>query len=291
MNAYVFPGQGSQYSGMGKELYQRSKEASSVFNTANDILEFDLKRIMFEANEQELQKTEIAQLAILIHSIASTKAVENFNPQGVAGHSLGEYSALASIGSFTLENAIYVVKERSEAMKKAAEENPGSMLAIIGLDDNKILEICERLENKVNPANFNCPGQVVVSGTREAIELATDTMKKAGAKKIIQLKVSGAFHTEIMKPAKEQLRAALDKIDILPPSCPIYQNVNAKPTQDPEIIKHNLIEQISSPVKWTHTIQNMVTDGFDNFTEFGPGKVLQGLIKRINPNVQASKYS
>lgn len=286
MRAYVFPGQGSQFPGMGYELYKNNKKAKEIFNYADEILGFKLSEIMFKGNEEELKSTEIAQLAIFIHSLAISKAMEIFRPEAVAGHSLGEYSALASVNSISLKDCLVLIKERALNMKKASEINPGKMAAIIGLDNNEIEKVCEDINqeesNKVYPANYNCPGQVVISGNEMGISLASEELKRRGAKRIVELKVSGAFHTKMMEPAKIGFEKILNKIKINKPQCPIYQNVDGKATEDPEQIRNNLLNQITSPVLWTQTIQNMIKNGYNSFEEIGPGKVLKGLIVRID---------
>ena len=264
MDASVFPGQGSQFSGMGKEEYLNNKKVAAIFDSANEILGFKLSEIMFEGENDILKSTEIAQLAVFVHSYALTKAMQSFRPQGVAGHSLGEYTALAVIECLSFEDSLNIINERAKAMKEATILNPGKMAAVLGLSNEKVEEICENIEN-VWLANYNCPGQIVISGSNDGIQKACEELNNKGAKKIIELKVSGAFHTQMMEPAKLKLSNFLKNIKINKPTIPIYQNVDAKSTTDPKIIKQNLIEQITSPVKWTQTIQNMIKNGFNHF--------------------------
>ncbi len=293
MKAFVFPGQGSQYPGMGQELYKNNKKAAEIFDYADEILGFKLSKIMFQGSEAELKSTDISQLAIFTHSLAIAKVLD-INPKAVAGHSLGEYSALASINAITINDALNLIKERALSMKEASEINPGKMVAIIGLSNEEVEEICNNINelnisnNKIEkhkkilfPANYNCPGQLVVSGNDLGIKMGIEEFKRKGAKRIIELKVSGAFHTIMMEPAKERLKEKIKNVIIKEPNGFIYQNVNAKPTKDPEEIKLNLLNQLISPVLWTQTIQNMIKDGFLDFEEIGPGKVLKGLINRI----------
>ncbi|MCP3659590.1 MAG: ACP S-malonyltransferase [Bacteroidetes bacterium] len=297
MKAYVFPGQGSQYPGMGYDLYKNNKKASEIFKECNDILKFDLTEIMFSGNEEELKSTNISQLAIFTHSYAIFKSL-NLKPTAVAGHSLGEYSALAAIDAIELSDCLNLIKERALAMKEASNINPGKMAAVIGLSNEKVGSICKNI-NQVNEsnlteklnksivftANYNCPGQIVIAGNDLGIKMATEELKKEGARRIVELKVSGAFHTIMMMPAKERFKKKLDEVIINKPSCPIYQNVDAKPSSNPKEIKIKLLKQLVSPVYWTQTIQNMISDGYDSFEEIGPGKVLKGLIGRIDKNV------
>lgn len=284
MKAYIFPGQGAQFSGMGLELYQTSTLAKSLFEKANEILGFEITKIMFEGSDEELKKTKVTQPAIFIHSVILAKTATSFNPEMVAGHSLGEFSSLVANGTLSFEDGLKLVFQRALAMQKACELNPSTMAAILGLADEKVEEICSSFDTEiVVAANYNCPGQLVISGTNKGIELACIAMKEAGAKRALPLPVGGAFHSPLMEPARLELQTAILNTHFSTPSCPVYQNVNAKPATDTAIIKQNLIAQLTAPVRWTQSIQNMVTDGATTFIECGPGKVLQGLVKKINP--------
>ncbi|GAA4844945.1 ACP S-malonyltransferase [Algivirga pacifica] len=286
MNAYVFPGQGSQFPGMGKELYEGSEKARELFDAANDILGFDIKRIMFEGTKEELKETKVTQPAIFLHSVALALTTEELKPDMVAGHSLGEFSALVANKTLNFEDALRLVAQRAMAMQKACEQNPSTMAAVLGLSDEQVEEVCEKANGVVVAANYNCPGQLVISGANEAIEHACVLAKEAGAKRALPLPVGGAFHSPLMEPAREELAKAIAATTFNTPICPVYQNVDAKPHTDPEEIKANLIAQLTAPVRWTQSVQNMVADGATKFTECGPGKVLKGLIMKIDRSVE-----
>jgi [acyl-carrier-protein] S-malonyltransferase len=286
MKAYIFPGQGSQYPGMAKDLYDNSSRASEILDAANDILGFKITDIMFNGTEEDLKQTRVTQPAIFLHSIALINAnEETFSPDMVAGHSLGEFSALAAIGVLSWEDALRLVSIRAMAMQKACELKPSTMAAILGLDDHIVDETCRELDELVVAANFNAPGQVVISGTVEGVNAACEVLKAKGAKRCILLNVGGAFHSPLMEPAREELENAINEANFFEPTGVIYQNVNVKATKDPEEIKRNLIAQLTSPVRWTETINQMFIDGATHFIEAGPGKVLQGLVKKIVPDV------
>ncbi|HEY8402318.1 MAG TPA: ACP S-malonyltransferase [Cytophagaceae bacterium] len=282
MKAYVFPGQGSQFPGMGKDLYEKSEKARSLFQKANEILGFDITKIMFEGTEEELKQTKVTQPAIFLHSVILAQVSEDFKPEMVAGHSLGEFSALVANGCLSFEDGLKLVSKRALAMQKACEINPSTMAAILGLEDSIVEQVCSSIDEVVVPANYNCPGQLVISGTNKGIEIACVKMKEAGAKRALPLPVGGAFHSPLMEPARVELEAAIKETVFNKPICPVYQNVNALPSTDVEQIKKNLIDQLTAPVKWTQSVQNMVKDGATVFIECGPGKVLQGLVKKIN---------
>lgn len=290
--AFVFPGQASQYVGMGKDLYENSEIAREIFDRAEEILGFELKKICFEGPEDELKQTRITQPAIFVHSYVVAKLLDGkLKADMVAGHSLGEYSALVYAGVLSFEDALRIVKLRGELMQKAGEENPGTMAAIIGLDDKTVYEICSKVNDGiVQPANFNAPGQIVISGDVPSVRKAMELAQNAGAKMVKELVVSGAFHSPLMESAKERLKEALDEVEFKKPSVPVYFNVTAKPTFDIDEIKNLLYHQITSPVLWSQIITNMFSDGASKFYEIGPGKVLQGLIKRIVPNVEISGF-
>jgi [acyl-carrier-protein] S-malonyltransferase len=288
MKAYIFPGQGSQFSGMGKDLYNSSPMAKEMFEKANEILGFEITKTMFEGSDEELKQTRVTQPAIFLHSVILAKISSDFKPDMVAGHSLGEFSALVANGALSFEDALQLVYKRAMAMQKACEINPSTMAAILGLDDVKVEEVCRSInEEVVVPANYNCPGQLVISGTMKGIELACVKMKEAGAKRALPLPVGGAFHSPLMEPARVELEAAIKATSFSKPICPVYQNVNASPSTDIETIKNNLIAQLTAPVRWTQSVQNMVKDGALVFVECGPGKVLQGLVKKINSGSEA----
>lgn len=280
--AYVFPGQGAQFSGMGKDLYDNSPKAREMMERANDILGFRITDIMFGGSDEDLRATRVTQPAIFLHSVCLALCSEGLpTPDMVGGHSLGEFSALVACGAVDFESALRLVAVRASEMQKCCEANPGGMAAIIGLPNEKVEEICAGIEGVVIPANYNCNGQVVISGEKQAVEAACEAMKAAGAKRALPLSVSGAFHSPLMEAARVELGKAIEKTEVKTPSCPIYQNVTAKPETDPARIKDNLLKQLTSPVKWTQTVENMLADGATSFKELGPGAVLQGLIKRI----------
>lgn len=287
--AYVFPGQGAQYPGMGKELYDNYPLAKEMMNKANEILGFDILKIMFEGTEQDLMQTKVTQPAIFIHSVTLANILyDNFKPDMVAGHSLGEFSALVAAKAMTYEDGLKLVFARAMAMQKACEMQPSTMAAVIGLDETTVEEVLSTItEEIVVPANYNTIGQIVISGSMKGIELAMEKLKAAGAKRVLPLKVGGAFHSPLMEPARLELENAIDKTPFQTPICPIYQNVSALPSTDPMQIKQNLIDQLTSPVRWTQTIKNMINDGAKEFIEVGPGNVLQGLIKKISPDINA----
>lgn len=287
--AFVFPGQGAQFVGMGKDLYETNPLAKELFDKANEVLGFDITFIMFDGTADELKQTKVTQPAVFLHSVISALCMgEAFAPDMVAGHSLGEFSALVAAGALTFEDGLRLVHARALAMQKACEVAPGTMAAIIGLPDAKVEEVCAEVStdgNVVIPANYNCPGQLVISGNVDAINAACDKLKAEGAKRALPLPVSGAFHSPLMQPAKDELQSAIESTAFNAPKCPVYQNVDAKPYTDPDTIKANLIAQLTSSVRWTATVENMIADGAEDFTECGPGKALQGMIGRINKNV------
>ena len=286
--AYIFPGQGSQFVGMGKDLYESSPLAKSLFDEANHILGLAITDIMFAGDEESLKQTRVTQPAIFLHSVIQRQVLgEAFTPDMVAGHSLGEFSALVASGVLTFEQGLRLVAKRAEAMQKACELERGTMAAILGLDDAVVEQVCKDTEGVVTPANYNCPGQLVISGAYEAVEQACETLKAAGAKRALILPVGGAFHSALMKPAEEELAKAIGEITFQKPLCPIYQNVTTTAMTDPETIKKNLIAQLTAPVKWTQSVQQMIQDGATTFVELAPGKVLQGLVKKINKEVEA----
>jgi [acyl-carrier-protein] S-malonyltransferase len=286
MKAYIFPGQGAQFTGMGKDIYESSASKKKLFDQANDILGFKITDIMFTGSADEQKQTQVTQPAIFLHSVAIALSSDSSAPDMVAGHSLGEFSALVANKTLTFEDALRLVSKRAIAMQRACEINPSTMAAILGLADNIVEEICASIDEVVVAANYNCPGQLVISGSMKGIEIACEKMKAAGAKRALPLQVGGAFHSPLMEPAREELAAAIESTMFSQPICPVYQNVNALPVTDPNTIKQNLIAQLTSPVRWTQSVQNMVKDGGKTFVECGPGKVLQGLVKKISPEAE-----
>ena len=280
-HAYIFPGQGAQFSGMGKDLYENVPQAKEMFEKANEILGFRITDIMFEGTAEELKQTKVTQPAVFLHSVVLAKAM-GVEPDAVAGHSLGEFSALVVSGALSFEDGLRLVSKRAMAMQAACEAQPGTMAAILGLDDAVVEQACAAIEGTVVPANYNCPGQLVVSGAVEAVNEACERLKAAGARRALVLPVGGAFHSPLMEPARVELEKAIADAHFSTPSCPIYQNVDAKPQTDPVVIKNNLIAQLTAPVRWTQIVRNMIADGVTEFTELGPGTVLQGLVKKIN---------
>ena len=286
MKAYIFPGQGAQFTGMGKDLYENSALAKELFEKANDILGFRITDIMFEGTAEQLKETKVTQPAIFLHSVILAKTLgEEFQPQMVAGHSLGEFSALVANGALSFEDGLKLVSQRALAMQKACEIKPSTMAAVLGLADNVVEEVCASIDGIVVAANYNCPGQLVISGETSVVEQACEAMKTAGAKRALILPVGGAFHSPMMEPAREELAAAIEATTFSQPSCPVYQNVTATAVSDANEIKKNLIIQLTAPVKWTQTVQQMIADGASSFTEVGPGKVLIGLVGKINKEI------
>ncbi|MCU7548400.1 ACP S-malonyltransferase [Chitinophagaceae bacterium LB-8] len=294
-HAFVFPGQGAQFPGMGKSFYENSSFAKKIFEQANEILGFRISDVMFTGTEEDLKQTKITQPAIFLHSILAYKSIENARPEMVAGHSLGEFSALVANGTLSFENGLHLVSLRAQAMQKACEQNPSTMAAVLGLADEKVEEICRQVQEQtgeiVVPANYNCPGQLVISGSIKGIEVACEQLKAAGAKRALVLPVGGAFHSPLMEPARKELQNAIENTNFHNPSCPVYQNVVAKGVIDKDEIKQNLIDQLTGAVKWTQCVQAMIADGASRFTEAGPGKVLQGLIQKINKEVSVEGVS
>ena len=292
MKAYIFPGQGAQYSGMGLDLYNNSSLAKDLFEKANSILEFDITEIMFSGYPEDLKQTKVTQPAIFLHSVILAKTLgSNFKPDMVAGHSLGEFSALVANNALSFEDGLKLVSERAQAMQKACDNNPGTMAAVLALENSVVENICEETKGVVVAANYNCPGQLVISGEIKAIDLACEKLKEQGARRALVLPVGGAFHSPLMEEAKQELENAINTATFNKPICPIYQNVTSFAVSDQMKIKENLIAQLTSPVKWTQSIQKMAADGATNFIELGPGKVLQGLTRKINSNVEASSLS
>lgn len=291
MKAYIFPGQGAQFTGMGKDLYEH-ESAKQLFEQANDILGFRITDIMFEGTEDELKRTNVTQPAIFLHSVILAKSLgSSFTPDMVAGHSLGEFSALVSAGAMKFEDGLKLVAARANAMQKACEIQPSTMAAILGLDDYTVEEVCEMVSEIVVPANYNCPGQLVISGSIEGVDKACAFLLERGAKRALKLNVSGAFHSPLMEAARAELASAIEATTIVSPVCPVYQNIDAKPYSDSADIKHNLISQLTGPVRWTQTVQRMLEDGATSFTEVGPGNVLQGLVKKVNRTIPTSSAS
>ena len=284
MKVYMFPGQGSQFPGMAKELYETNATAREMFDRANEILGFNITEIMFNGTADELKQTRVTQPAIFLHSVILAKCSPDFKPDMVAGHSLGEFSALTAAGALDFEDGLRLVSIRAHAMQKACEANPGTMAAILALPTDKVEAICAEVDGVVVPANYNCEGQIVISGSVEAVTEASEKMKAAGARRALILPVGGAFHSPLMQPAADELAAGIESVKFNEPVCPVYQNVTALPTTDPQEIKKNLLAQLTAPVKWTQTVMNMVADGASDFIEVGPGKVLQGLVSKIAAN-------
>lgn len=289
MNAAIFPGQGAQYPGMGKDLYDNHPEAKKLFENANALLGFNITEIMFNGTAEDLKQTKVTQPAIFLHSVILSEIMgEDFKPDMVAGHSLGEFSALTANGCLNFEDGLKLVSQRAQAMQKACEQQSSTMAAVLGLEDEVVERVCAAVDGVVVAANYNCPGQIVISGETKAVEVACVQLKEQGAKRAILLPVGGAFHSPLMEPAREQLAAAIENTTFNEPSCPIYQNVSTFAVTDPSEIKKNLIFQLTAPVKWTQSVQNMIKDGATTFTEIGPGKVLQGLVRKIDRNVETN---
>ncbi len=289
MKAYVFPGQGAQFVGMGKDLYDNNAEARQMMDKANEILGFNITDLMFAGTDEDLKKTSVTQPAVFIHSVALAKAMgDDFKPEMVAGHSLGEFSALVAAGALSFEDGLRLVSARAQAMQKACEINPSTMAAVLALPDEKVEEVCAGIDGVVVPANYNCPGQLVISGEIAAVDAACEQLLAAGAKRALRLKVGGGFHSPCMEPARKELAEAIERTEFKTPVCPVYQNVDAKPHTDPAEIKANLIAQLTASVRWTASVQNMIADGATDFTEVGPGKALQGMIAKINREVAIS---
>ena len=292
MKAFVFPGQGAQFVGMGKDLYENNPVAKEMFDKANEILGFNITDLMFNGTDEDLRQTKVTQPAIFLHSVILAKTMgDAFDPDMVAGHSLGEFSALVVAGALSFEDGLKLVSKRAMAMQAACEAQPGTMAAILGLEDHVVEEICASVDGIVVAANYNCPGQLVISGAVEAVDAACEKAKAAGARRALRLPVGGAFHSPLMEPAKQELEKAISEAPFQTPVCPIYQNVDAKPYTDPAQIKANLIAQLTAPVRWTYIVKNMLADGVTEFTELGPGTVLQGLIRKVNPEAVVESKS
>ncbi|HKL34567.1 MAG TPA: ACP S-malonyltransferase [Tangfeifania sp.] len=288
MKAYVFPGQGAQYPGMGKDLYENSADAKALFEKANELLGFNITGIMFEGLAEDLKQTKVTQPAIFLHSVLLARTLNDFSPDMVAGHSLGEFSALVANGSLTFEDGLVLVSKRALAMQKACELDPSTMAAIVGLEDDVVEEVCDSIDDIVIPANYNCPGQLVISGSVAGIDKACEILTEKGARRALKLPVSGAFHSPFMEPAREELASAIESTSFNRPTCPVYQNVTAQPVTDPVEIKKNLIAQLTAPVLWTQIVENMIAAGATSFTEIGPGKVLQGLVKKVDRQMETT---
>jgi [acyl-carrier-protein] S-malonyltransferase len=292
MKAYIFPGQGAQFVGMGKDLYEKSEQARNMFEQANEILGFRITDVMFDGTDEDLKQTNVTQPAIFLHSVILAAVLgDDFKPEMTAGHSLGEFSALVSAKALSFEDGLRLVAARANAMQKACEIQPSTMAAILGLDDFTVEDICQRISDIVVPANYNCPGQLVISGTIAGIDKACELMTAAGAKRALKLNVGGAFHSPLMESARVELQHAIVNTAINSPICPVYQNIDAKPYTDPELIKHNLIAQLTGPVRWTQTVKHMLEDGATSFTEVGPGNVLQGLVKKVDRQIPTESAS